>query len=255
MCRGFRSIRLPLTNYLHETIVRGTNGLPAKQEQDSDLWPCPLPDTKRDRNRASCPRRLTGASTTTSSMIVRLLVATLNWLVLGRRASIPADLRNTSDTAARPSKAQSRMQLHFLRVSKIWSRGGRSPTTGLSRQLVKYTELDQSLRELSAASQSIACHLLPYGASKSDTAPSGPEEDELASHIAPVLSVARDIEADKVSFSHPPSFDPLPHLKDPLLRGAYKQPSYMRKPTSMWPLPRRVHVKATREEMFKLFRK
>ena len=59
------------------------------------------------------------------------------------------------------------------------------------------------------------------------------------------------MQADRIKWRYPPSFDPAPYLS-PALRHAYECPDSLRRPPSDWP-PAKLHC--SRSELLKLGRK
>ena len=62
------------------------------------------------------------------------------------------------------------------------------------------------------------------------------------------------VTASRIKWKHPPEFDPLPYLDDPLLRAAYIDPEVLRLPSSQWAHARPALVHAERNELLALAR-
>ena len=66
---------------------------------------------------------------------------------------------------------------------------------------------------------------------------------DLADQTLGTSSGSRPVVASRVKWQFPPAFDPVPYLKNPLLRAAYLDPETLRKPVNEWPksIPGKVH--------------
>ena len=63
---------------------------------------------------------------------------------------------------------------------------------------------------------------------------------------------AMRIKASRIKWKHPPQFDPLPYLDDPVVKAAYLDPEVMRKDPSQWEVHRPALVHADRAELLAL---
>ena len=87
---------------------------------------------------------------------------------------------------------------------------------------------------------------IPASASLRAPLPSLP----LSKHSASVT--CKPLKADRIKWSLPPSFDPVPHLVDPLVRAAYLNPDTLRLPEAAWPKLPPAKVHASRSEVLAL---
>ena len=65
-------------------------------------------------------------------------------------------------------------------------------------------------------------------------------------------ATCKPLAAERIKWSLPPSFDPVPFLIDPLIREAYLNPDSLRLPESAWPKLPPAQVHASRDEVLKL---
>ena len=65
-------------------------------------------------------------------------------------------------------------------------------------------------------------------------------------------ATCKPLVAERIKWSLPPSFDPVPFLIDPLIREAYLNPDSLRLPESAWPKLPPAQVHASRDEVLKL---
>ena len=140
----------------------------------------------------------------------------------------------------------------------------------LGRAAAKFMDLSKALEELpidnlrnvDLADRVNTLHdsLLPYQHRKTsvesrENASRQPEDEsapkqfinfQAGSHLA--------VQADRIKWRYPPTFDPCPYL-DPILRSAYTEPELLRRRPRDWPAlpPARVHC--SRDELLKLAKK
>ena len=72
-------------------------------------------------------------------------------------------------------------------------------------------------------------------------------------HLAPSGGLTcKPVIADRVKWTLPPSFDPIPYLTDPLVRASYIDPLALRKPPHEWPPAVKSKVFCSRTELLRL---
>ncbi|CAE7692864.1 unnamed protein product, partial [Symbiodinium necroappetens] len=84
----------------------------------------------------------------------------------------------------------------------------------------------------------------------STTAPSCNGHPEVVSVVAGLS--CKPVVADRIKWSLPPSFDPVPFLLDPEIKRAYLEPDSVKLPEALWPKLPRSKVHASRGELLKL---
>ena len=248
-----------------------------------DVWPVPLP-TARWTAGASCnpsPRRRRRARLfRVAREFVRVQVGCLNWLALGcpRTAPTHACIRGAVLTSDQHSVLETleRRSLHFLRAGPF-----SKSTLGWSGE--KFASLFSRASELSQADASCACGVdrllsefvsafesdwCPYTRSRGHPEPPAAEPAQAASTptAATVPGASEDlgydsvgsnitckpIQADRIKWTLPPSFNPVPFLVDPQVRSAYIDPETVKLPAAAWPRLPRAKVHATRAQLLKL---
>ena len=249
-----------------------------------DVWPVPLP-TARWTADASCnpsPRRRRRARVLrVARELVRVQVGCLNWLALGCPDTAPthARARGAVLTPDQHSALETleRRSLHFLRAGPFnkstLGRSGEKFASLLSRaselsraDLSCAHDVDRLLTEFVSAFESDWC---PYShRSRGHPESSDPVPPQAASAPAaatvPGASVdlgfdsvgssltCKPIQADRIKWTLPPSFNPVPFLVDPQVRAAYIDPETVKLPPEAWPRLPRSKVHATRAQLLKL---
>ena len=191
--------------------------------------------------------------------MVRLEIAVLNWLALGRPPTPPPGAR----AGAPRSTAQDRMVRRLERLTWSLVRPGPMPTDALGRALDKYADIQDALNSL----EKQALELLPAASAASaardrarDDRAARPHDDPHEARVAMRAgyggSTARPLSNARIKWDLGPSFDPVPFLASADLRAAYADPRCLELPRDQWPAgarPARVH--ATPQELMHLLRK
>ena len=141
----------------------------------------------------------------------------------------------------------------FYRLSSGFS-------SGLDRALGKYSNLSDSLRELTDATQHLRQDLDSYcrksSSSSFDTmtseASAGPVVSDGHTEGADVSSLFLDhsqhdstalkLDPDRIQFKHQPSFQAESFISDPLLKACFLNPRHIRTPKQSWPRVRPARV-------------
>ena len=252
-------------------------------ERSGDVWPVPLPVacwTADAKCKLSPKRRRKARHLRLAGELLRLQVGTLNWLALGCPTVPP-------DRACTRGAALSRDQLNVLdtleRHCRYFLRAGPFNLSSLGRSGEKFANLLRA-SELSQADTSGACDVdrllsefvcalqsdwCPYGprprtpnastptcppqdASRPDAAAAACHPGSLGfSSVGSGLS-CKPVISDRIKWSLPPSFDPMPFLLDPDIKRAYADPSSVKLPAEMWPKLPRSKVHASRSELLRL---
>ena len=212
--------------------------------------------------------------------LVRVQVGCLNWLALGCPSTAPSHARTCGAvlTADQHSVLETleRHSLHFLRAGPF------SKST-LGRSGEKFASLFGRASELSQADASCACDVdrllsefvfafesdwcsynrsrghpetpvdeQPQAAATSTTATVPGASEDLGYDSVGSSLACKPIQADRIKWTLPPSFNPVPFLVDPQVRSAYIDPETVKLPAAAWPCLPRAKVHATRAQLLKL---
>ena len=253
-------------------------------ERSGDVWPVPRPVacwTADAKCKLSPRRRRKARLHKLAGELLRLQVGTLNWLALGcpnvppdractRGAALSSDQLNALDTLERHCR-------HFLRAGPFnlssLGRSGEKFDNLLSRaselshaDTSGARDVDRLLSEFVCALHSDWCPYnprprtpadssppsLPQDATRPDAAYSACHSESLGfSSVGSGLS-CKPVVADRIKWSLPPSFDPMPFLLDPDIKLAYADPDSVKLPADLWPKLPRSKVHASRSELLRL---
>ena len=84
------------------------------------------------------------------------------------------------------------------------------------------------------------------------------EQDDVPRPTRPEVKIpsnaclAKSVQASRIKWKLAPAFDPRPFLSDGIVRRAFEDPDFLRKPESLWPRMARAQVHATRDEVLAL---
>ena len=277
------SSRSCLGSFLRDSL-RAPACTSVPEHRSGDLWPVPLPSARWTAEtfcNLSPQRRRRGKLFKLVAKLVQLQVGCLNWLALGCPSHDPAHAHihgaALTDDQHNVLCTLERHCLHFVRA-------GRFSLATLGRSGEKFSALLSGALELSQADSSGACdtdRLLSEFVCSLETEwcsygrrprmPPSPCQPDLpqasavgASTTAPscngppeVVSVGsglscKPVVADRIKWSLPPSFDPVPFLLDPEIKRAYLEPDSVKLPEAFWPKLPRSKVHASRGELLKL---
>ena len=252
--------------------------------RSGDVWPVPLPSarwTVESSCNLSPQRRRRGKQLKLVAQLVQLQVGCLNWLALGcpthapshahlNGAALTDDQRNVLCTLERHCR-------HFVRA-------GRFSLATLGRSGEKFSALLSGALELSQADMSSACdtdrllsefvcsletewcnygrrprmhpepsHLnVPQASSAGASTPASPHAEPPGVSVVGSSLSCKPVVADRIKWSLPPSFDPVPFLLDPEIKRAYLEPDSVKLPMECWPKLPCSKVHASRSELLKL---
>lgn len=266
------SSRTPLGNFskavLNLHMMENLSG-PSKQ-----LWPCPIPASVTSLGVLRSGRRRARRSLrVVVREHLRVFVATCNWLVLGR-PKLPTEPRRPC------SAAQSRMLDELEQTIRLFYRLSPGPSSGLDRSFGKFSSLGNSLVELGEAARALRHELDSYCRGQSSSSfedsaapmssnsgepviadPSSTtfcEPDESFSRplrTKETSNTALPLDPDRVQFTHPPTFDPVGFITDPLLKAGFLDPHHLRIPRETWPKVKHARVMCSRSDLVRLYRK
>ena len=205
--------------------------------------------------------------------VLRALIPTLNWLLLGFPRSPCPECRAGAPLASEQSSIVDRLLRHVVHFLSTPDFGPES----LGRCSEKFDRLAKFIRELPASESEVDLELLlhdlrrafdPYSKpfappqkhddpdlesavpDPSSASPASPQVP--ASSLSPDLQACQPVIASRVRWKYPPSFDPTPFLQDHLSRAAFADPKVLRKPADSWPKVPKAKVHASKAELLKL---
>ena len=284
---SFWSSRTGLGNFLRlSTVVPACQVV--SEHSSGDVWPVPLPrrlgwtafgckPNPRRRRRLRMHRVVWD--------LVRLQVGCLNWLALGCPLK-PPPCACTGSASLQPAQIKiletfERRCMHFVRAGRLNSASlGRSaekfdlllrmaselpscdfvPAGDVDRMLHKFVSALQSdWSDYSRASKSkpSANDLSAQDTSASPRAASS-AADIGFSEVPPLHTskcavssglACKPVVASRVKWTLPPTFDPLPFLSDPVVKQAYIDPMFLRKPENLWPKLPKARVHCSKSEL------
>ena len=231
----------------------------------SDLWPVPPPRWRWTADASPNPRRRRRRRyLEVRHKMLQLVIASLNWTVLGHPKSPPVCAQLGAPISCQQHlviERFERMLDHFLHMSDFQG-------TDLGRVSGKFGNLIGVLQELPFCSlgledlERLFCKvhadLDPYQSHfVSSQSSHHPDQTSCASVTGCRISAAasqtsaKPVHADRVKWENPPSFEARDFL-EPLTRAAFDDPETLRKDPNEWPraFPGKMHI--TREEMLKL---
>ena len=256
------------------------------------LWPIPPPRWRWFGQGRSCKSRRRRRYFQTRAHLLQVVVCSLNWQTLGFPLVPPRGC--TLGCPINPAQHRVLEHLeglldHFLsapsfspealgrcgpKFSAFASVAQELPSNNrmdvdLFAKLAKALHVDfdayskaEASREPSApepAPMSTA-NVRDTGSLEASVLPSAPARASAGGSPAETLSRSlRELDtlkvtASRIKWKHPPEFDPLPYLDDPLLRAAYIDPEVLRLPSSQWAHARPALVHAERNELLALAR-
>ena len=187
--------------------------------------------------------------------VVRVVVATLNFLAVGQRANHPSRLRRHPATMKAQWAIYRRIE---VRVS-AWARLALGAGCGLGRAVYKLDHVNSLISELDAAAAACAADLRGYagprrGAAATPAARARAPGEAL--HLGRgAFATARPIVAELMKFETPPTFAAERFLPDAFLRAVYLEPEWARKNAGDLSGTPRVRVCGSRTEVLKLLAK
>lgn len=264
LCRSFLKARTSLGQFCRMSLQPIRHASKAETSQKMSLWPVPPPRWCWTAcNHLGPQRRRRRRRLFVRHQAVQLIIASLNWEVLGYPASPPdeACLGSPSTEAQHLIwEHVENMVDHFLKMADF---------TGddLGRFQEKYQDiikLSQELpqcrivvEDLEKALHHLHSDLDPYGShfgrpfcSTDDRSKS--DHQCFDQSVSLPSSGARAVVSSRIKWDHPPSFDAEPFLINHLLKQAFLDPEVMRLPKSMWPPNKPAKMNCTRKEILDL---
>ena len=251
--------------------------VPAEPPRRSDLWPCPPPSGGcwTDAHSLSPRRRKRQRFFRVRALCLQQLVIVLNWLALGQCRSPPDHGRLGYPLSAGQHELLERLE----DLVDYYLLCGELTQDSLGRASEKLRNLSACVFSLPSASdvldfgdissflESIRVAFDGYSSQKRSTGQhSGSAStcvDEPAENsgggsvqeqvrVSPNACSAKPVVASRIKWKLAPSFDPRPYLTDPVVKKAYEDPDFLRKPEHTWPRLGRAKVHAARSEVLAL---
>ena len=262
ICNQFWSCRSGLTAFARSSLHEVTCNV----EGDSHpLWPVPIPRWSwTGAHRLSPRRRSRRHYFAVRHRMLQLVLASLNWEVLGFVSVAPPGARLGSWISPGQHAIIERLEAaldHFLHIPAFGSDElGRSYSkfqsiihslSGLPRCEVEVENLLSCVSHVHSCLNSYSRHFGNH---------QNPKDEDPTHHCvfeprrAPKrsdLNGAKAVEADRVKWDNPPSFDPRDFL-NPLVRSAYEDPEVLRLSEDNWPKASSARMHISKSEFLSL---
>ena len=244
-----------------------------------DLWPCPPPTSGcwTPANLVSPRRRRRQRFYRARALCLQHLVIALNWMSLGCCTSPPERAR----VGYPMTPAQQDMLERLEDLIDYFLKGEDVSYDSLGRAGEKLSKLSAhsfslfesscslSLGDISSFLRSIHASFDAYSKPRSKTPQSGqqdagePQDSEIEAADVPRPTrpevkipsnacQAKAVQASRIKWKLAPSFDPRPFLSDGIVRRAFEDPDFLRKPEGLWPRMAKAQVHAARDEVLAL---
>ena len=243
------------------------------------LWPCPPPRRWTEHLRHYSPRRRRKMrELQLIHDLLRVAIGTLNWIALGSPLHCPAEARAGMPVSADQLDMQCVLERHikhFVRAPSFESSLlGRSEDR-FAHLLSLAQELPKMGNPLSGVDlRELVCELQSswddYGSGSAPAPapackpPKTTEPNDVDSQCVTPASNAlgsckvsasthyKEVVASRIKWEHPPSFNPIPYLPDPVVRAAFINPDTLRKPPETWPSLPAAQVRCSKSELIAL---
>ena len=261
LCDEFFNCNTGLTHFVKASLASPTCTVHGPSK--GSLWPVPpirwrwtatlKPNPRRRRRRKLFEVR---------ARLLNVLLCTLNWETLGNVKTPPSCAQPGAPISQHQHSIIERfegMLSHFLSMapfegSELGRAAGKfqgliDSLTELPKTTLRYEDLFDLFFDSRRSFDPYKSHF-----AKPVKLPDPPPDHEPLigrSTVTATLQSAKPVEADRIKWENPPSFEASGYL-DPLVREAFLEPEVLRKPPNEWPkaLPAKMH--ASRGEMMKL---
>jgi len=287
-CLSFFKSKTALGQFARESLKPVSACIVQGEDQSSLMWPVPPPRWRWSAcKRLGFRRRKRKRFFQARAMLLQSLVIGLNWETLGHSLKPPAKARVGFPINQHQHSILERLETkltHFLRI-------GEFVPDDLGRASDKFQGVIKNMKELPRCTLGLQdleqlFNHIQHGISKGSSdmgqfeetqnlggSPADPSSGSQVrasaksshdvhpghccvfdtSRSAQTLACgSRPVVADRVKWKNPPSFDPVPFLKNPLVRAAYKDPEALRKSPDQWPTSNPGKVFCTKPELLKL---
>ena len=261
-CRGFRNAPTGLGHFIRESLVP-VDACPV-EEASKPLWPVPLPRWRWTAQRLSPRRRRRQRFLRARHELLQIVIASLNWEVLGFPLSPPETARLGSTFSSAQHQTVERLESmldHFLRMPAFKAEDLGRAHEKFSSVISMVKELPKcqlGLQDLTELASQLKHDLDPYSSHfKSKPMPVvKPEPSEHACSLGTVKPPkglnSKPVQSSRVKWNSPPSFDAAPFLDDLLVRAAFLDPEVLRKSPEHWPAARPARVHCSKAELLSL---
>ena len=247
----------------------------------SDLWPCPPPRWGRWTGTSSTlspKRRRRLRHLKVRALCTQHLILALNWLALGQCSTPPDYARAGYPYTPGQLELMERLEDlvdYYLGVGEITldslGRAGEKlkklsavafSLPGVSEKF-DFDDISSFLSNIQKSFDSYSRTRNRHERSSSSQQASGPTGRDLGAPCPrdPTLKVpsnacsAKPVVASRIKWKLKPSFDPRPYLNDPVVRQAFEDPDFLRKPPTDWHRLPKAKVHASRAEVLALAEK
>ena len=264
LCQSFLKARTSLGQFCRTSLSQVHPASHVETSKPMSLWPVPPPRWCWTACKHLGPRRRRRRRQLfVRHQAVQLIIASLNWEVLGYPARPPSEaclgFPSTEAQHLIWEHVESLVD-HFLNMADF---------TGddLGRFHEKYQDIIKLSEELpqcrvvaedlEKALQHLHSDLDPYSGHfgrQTHSADDRSKSDHQCFDQSVTLpsSGARTVVSSRIKWDHPPSFDAEPFLTNHLLKQAFLDPEVMRMPESMWPANKPAKMNCTRKEILDL---
>jgi len=242
-----------------------------KTESCLDLWPCPLPSARWTASPKLSPRRRhRHRFLKLRTSLLQHIIGVLNWECLGHPVKPPLKAccgNPFTDSQWSMVCRLERLVDHFLMAGDVSS-------CRLGRSSEKFEGLLQAAKELPVCQEvglfrfakSVASGLNPYGPKeppectpKQSSFSKDPAEPQSKHQCFPgkkvsseVVVSAKPVVARRIKWEHSPQCDPVPFLRDDIVKQAFLDPDSVKLPSHLWTRKPKGKVHCSRTELLNL---
>ena len=261
-CRGFRNAPTGLGHFIRESLV--PVDACTVEEASKPLWPVPLPRWRWTAQRLSPRRRRRQRFLKARHELLQVVIASLNWEVLGFPLTPPKTARLGSEFSSAQHQTVERLESmldHFLRMPDFKAEDlGRAHDkfSSVINMVKELPKCQLGLEDLTELASQLKHDLDPYSSHfKSRPKPVvRPEPSEHACSLGPVKPPrglnSKPVQSSQVKWNSPPTFDAAPFLDDLLVRAAFLDPEVLRKSPEHWPAAQPARVHCSKAELLSL---
>lgn len=264
-CRDFLRSRTAVGSFCRKSLVLqdASNMQPSRSKA---LWPVPLPRWRWTACMHLGPRRRRRKrELSTRHLATQLIIACLNWEVLGH----PVDPPPEGCLGYPISDAQHLIIEHIESLVDHHLSSGDFTEDDLGRFLEKYQGVIKMLEELPHCHSSgedltsvlidLQADLDPYNSHFGGRVHHRTEDKPKSDHqctfdrSAPLpMSGARPVISSRIKWQFPPSFEAEAYLTNPLVKAAFEDPEVMRKPKEFWSPSKPAKINCSKAELLDL---
>lgn len=259
-CQSFLQCRTGLAEFCRLSLIETTSTM---QQPSAALWPVPLPRWRWTACKSLGPkRRARKRRHAIVARFVQLSLASLNWEMLGRPLIPLPEARlgfPCSEAQHEIIEHLEDMAWHFLAMDNF-------AADDLGRFQSKYQGIINMLQELPQCKltgkdllntaislhQDFDSYHGHFGRTHVETEKSSDHDCTFATRLAAPVSGAGRVEADRIKWDNPPSFEAEAFLSNPVIRNGFLDPESLRLPPELWPKSKPAKVHCDRKELLRL---